>query len=298
MITSQTAPSARPRGVAWVAKRLTTRRSAARLLTHAILLVGGFIWMYPFLWALGSSLKTPNGFFDEGLSFIPKEFDWTNYTNAWDEASFGQYFFNTVFTTVLTVVLTVVFTGMAGYVLARTRFPGKKLVIGLIGITLFLPHGYTIIPIFDVVQHIGLLNTLWSIIVVITAGNMVFNTFLFLGYFTTMSKEIEEAARIDGAGFNQVFFRVMFPLAGPIIATVTLFTFISSWNNFFIPLVFTLGRPDLRTLAVGMYAFIGNNSTNWTYLCAGSIITLAPIMLVFIFLQRFFIEGIAGAVKA
>ena len=286
------------RGARRPARRLVSRRTAARLLTHVLLLGGGFLWMYPFLWALGSSLKSTDGFFNEGLSFIPHEFEWSNYLNAWNEASFGRYFVNTVFTAALTVLFTLLFTGMAGYVLARTRFPGKKLVLGLIGITLFLPHGYTIIPIFDVVQHLGLLNTLWSIIVVLTAGNMVFNTFLFMGYFSTMSREIEEAARIDGAGFNGLFWRVMFPLAGPMIATVTLFTFISSWNNFFIPLVFTLGRPELRTLAVGMYAFVGENSTNWTYLCAGSIIALAPIMLVFLFLQRFFIERIAGAVKA
>ena len=286
------------RGARRPVRRLWSRRTAARLLTHVLLLGGGFLWMYPFLWALGSSFKSTDGFFNEGLSFIPHEFEWSNYVNAWNEASFGRYFFNTVFTAALTVLFTLLFTGMAGYVLARTRFPGKKLVLGLIAITLFLPHGYTIIPIFDVVQHIGLLNTLWSIIVVLTAGNMVFNTFLFMGYFSTMSREIEEAARIDGAGFNALYWRVMFPLAGPMIATVTLFTFISSWNNFFIPLVFTLGRPELRTLAVGMYAFVGENSTNWTYLCAGSIIALAPIMLVFLFLQRFFIEGIAGAVKA
>jgi ABC-type glycerol-3-phosphate transport system permease component len=280
------------------AGRRLSRRTAARLLTHLLLLGGGFLWMYPFLWALGSSLKSTDGFFNEGLNFIPQEVEWYNYVNAWNEASFGQYFFNTVFTSALTVLFTLLFTGMAGYVLARTHFPGKKLVLGLIGITLFLPHGYTIIPVFDIVQHLGLLDTLWSIIVVLTAGNMVFNTFLFMGYFSTMTREIEEAARIDGAGFNALYWRVMFPLAGPMIATVTLFTFIGSWNDFFIPLVFTLGRPELRTLAVGMYAFVGNNSTNWTYLCAGSVIALAPIMLVFLFLQRFFIEGIGGAVKA
>lgn len=293
MISSRTARSAPGK-----APRMAGRRGLARALTHTILLAGGFLWMYPVLWALGSSLKSPDGFFNEGLNVIPRELDWSNYTNAWNEASFGQYLFNTLFTTALTVLVTLIFTAMAGYVLARTRFPGKKVVIALIGVTLFLPHGYTIIPVFDVVQHIGLLNTLWSIIVVNTADGMVFNTFLFLGYFTTISRDIEEAARIDGATFNQLFFRVMFPLAGPIAATVALFTFIGSWNNFFTPLVFTLGQPDLRTLAVGLYAFIGANSTNWTYLCAGSVITLAPIMLVFLFLQRFFIEGLAGAVKA
>jgi raffinose/stachyose/melibiose transport system permease protein len=102
---------------------------------------------------------------------------------------------------------------------------------------------------------------------------------------------------VDGANFHQTFWRIMLPLSGPMLATVGLFTAISAWNNFFIPLVFTLGRPELRTLAVGMYAFIGENSTDWTLLCAGTVITLAPIIALFLLLQKFFVNGLAGAVK-
>lgn len=273
------------------------RRRFIMVLTNLILLAGGILWMYPFLWTLGSSFKSVDGFFNEGLNIIPREFEWSNYVNAWNEASFGQYFFNTVFVTILTVIFTTLFTAMAGYVLARRSFPGKRLVIGLVAITLFLPHGYTIIPVFDIIQRLDLLNTLWSIIIVQTAGGMVFSTFSFIGYFTSIERELEDAARVDGAGFHQVFWQVMLPLAGPMLATVALFTFIGTWNSFFIPLVFTLAQPDLQTLAVGMFAFIGQNSTQWTYLCAGSVITLAPIMLVFILLQRYFINGVAGAIK-
>ena len=274
------------------------RRRLLGLLTHAVLLGGGFIWVFPFLWSLGSSLKSADGFFGEGLSVIPRELTWSNYSRAWNEAQFGTYFFNTAFTTISTVLLTLVFTSMAGYVLARTTFPGKPVVLGIVGLTLFLPHGYTILPIFDLMQRLNLLNTLWAIIIVNTANSMVLNTFLFYGYFRAMAKEMEEAARIDGAGFNRVFARIMLPLAGPMIATVALFTFINSWNNYFVPLVLTLGRPALRTLAVGMASFIADNSTDWVGLCAGSVISLVPIMLLFVVLQRFFVEGIAGAVKA
>src|ERR687886_415353 len=109
------------------AGRRVRRRTAAPLLPHLLLLGGGFLWMYPFLWALGSSLKSTDGFFNEGLNFIPQEVEWSNFVNAWNEASFGRYFVNTVFTAALTVLFTLLFTGMAGYVLARTRFPGKTL---------------------------------------------------------------------------------------------------------------------------------------------------------------------------
>ncbi len=279
-------------------QQLRLRARGLMILTHIILLGGGLVWMYPFLWTLGSSLKSSKGFFNEGLNVIPQEVQWSNYSNAWNEASFGQYFVNTLITTVLTVIFVLLFTAMAGYVLARRSFPGKRIVVGAIGVSLFLPHGYTIVPIFDLIQRLGLLNTLWSIIIVQTAGGMVFSTFLFMGYFSTIDPALDEAARVDGASFNQLFWRIMLPLAGPMIATVALFTFIGSWNSFLVPLVFTLGVPELRTLAVGMYAFIGQNSTNWTYLCAGSVITLAPIMLVFVFLQRYFINGVAGALKS
>jgi ABC-type glycerol-3-phosphate transport system permease component len=273
------------------------RQHASRLLLHAALLICGFFWVYPFLWALGSSLKSEAGFFSNGLSIFPKELQWQNYIDAWTQATFGQYFFNTVFITILTVVFTLIFTSMSGFVLARTRFPGKKWLIMLIAVTLFLPHGYTIVPVFDLIQRVGLLDTLWSVIVVETAGNMVFSTFLFMGYFSTMDHELEDAARVDGASFHQLFWRVMFPLARPMLATLGLFTFINSWNNFLVPLVFTLGNSDLRTLPVGRYAFIAQTSTNWVLLCAASMISLVPTILVFVFAQRHVINAFAGAVK-
>ncbi len=265
---------------------------------HIVLLVVGFFWVYPFLWMVGSSLKTNPDFFNQGLNILPSQVQWSNYSQAWNEGGFGQYFLNTVIISTCVVALVVLFTAMAGYTLARSRFPGKSLVLGLIALTIFLPHGYTIIPVFDLIARIGLLNSLGSVIVVESAGGVVFCTFLFMGYFSTIDKEIEDAAWVDGASFHQRFWMIMFPLSGPMIATVALFTFIGSWNNFFIPLVFTLAVPELRTLAVGMFAFLGQNTVDWTSLAAGSVITLAPIILVFVLLQRYFINGVAGAVKS
>ena len=273
------------------------RRRVVTAMTHIALLVAGLAWLYPLFWALGSSLKSDDDFFSEGLSPLPSHFLWANYLDAWREASFGRYFMNTILITVGTVVITLVVTSCAGYVLARTRFPGRGLCLGLVSATLFLPHGYTIIPVFDLMQRLHLLNSLWSVIIVQASGGVVFGTFLFMGYFMAIDRELEDAAQVDGANFHQTFARIMLPLSGPMLATVGLFTAITAWNSFFIPLVFTLGRPELRTLAIGMYAFIGENSTEWTLLCAGTVITLAPIILLFVLLQRFFVNGLAGAVK-
>jgi ABC-type glycerol-3-phosphate transport system permease component len=268
-----------------------------RLATHLVLLAVGLLWVYPLLWALGSSLKSQAGFIDEGLGVIPHELNWTNYLDAWNGANFGSYFLNTVLITACTVAATLLFTSMAGFALARTSFPGKRLLLGVIVVTFFLPRGYTIVPVYDLVQHLRLLNTLWSVILVQVAAGMVFNTFLFMGYFATVARDIEEAAEVDGASFNQAFWYVVLPLARPMLATLGLFTFINSWNDFLTPLVFTLGQPQLRTLAVGLYAFISQTSTDWTALCAGSIIALAPIILVFVFAQRHIVDAISGAVK-
>ncbi|MFE3450391.1 carbohydrate ABC transporter permease [Nonomuraea sp. NPDC059194] len=271
---------------------------ARRAMTHIVLLGFGFAYVYPFLWAVGSSLKTKLDFLDTGLSLVPPTPRWENYAEAWDQASFGTYFLNSLIISVTSVAFTLLFTAMAGFALARTTFPGKKALLGVILITFLLPTGYTIIPVFDIVKALGLLNTLWSVILVQVGGGLVFGTFMFMAYFTTMPRELEEAARVDGAGFNTLFFRVMLPLSKPMAATLGLFTFISSWNNFFLPLVFTLGRPELRTVGVGLYAFTNQTSTNWTLLCAGAIISLAPIVVVFVIAQRYIVEAIAGAVKA
>jgi ABC-type glycerol-3-phosphate transport system permease component len=274
-----------------------TRRRAVTAMTHVALLVSGLAWLYPLFWALGSSLKSDDDFFTDGLNPMPSHFLWANYLNAWREASFSRYFMNTILITLGTVVITLVVTSCAGYVLARTRFPGRGFCLGLVSATLFLPHGYTIIPVFDLMQRLHLLNSLWSVIIVQASGGVVFGTFLFMGYFMAVDRELEDAAQVDGANFHQTFARIMLPLSGPMLATVGLFTAITAWNSFFVPLVFTLGRPELRTLAIGMYAFIGENSTEWTLLCAGTVITLAPIILLFVLLQRFFVNGLAGAVK-
>ena len=187
---------------------------------------------------------------------------------------------------------------MAAYALTRLDVPFKPVILGTILLTFFLPSGiFNIIPVYDLVNKLGLLNSLGAVILVVAAGNMVFNTLLFFGYLRTVPKAIEEAAIIDGANVHQRFRHVILPMSGPMIATVALFTFMTAWNDFFSSLVFTLSRPELRTLAVGMYAFVGTASREWTLLCAGATISILPIIIVYIFLQERFTEAFAGAVK-
>ena len=146
-------------------------------------------------------------------------------------------------------------------------------------------------------MRLKLLNTLWAVIIVNAAGGMTFNTFLFIAYFSSIPKELEESAEIDGASPLTIYWRIGLPLALPMVGAVALFEFIGNWNSFFVPLVFTLGRSDLRTVAVGMYAFVGQHSVDWTLMCAAATISLLPTMLLFFVLHRLFIKGVASAIK-
>lgn len=271
---------------------------AGKTLLHVLLLSVGIIYIFPFVWMVGSAFKTNNEFFTLGLNPFPATLQLDNFRKAWEGANFSRYFLNTVFISVTVTVLVVLLTSMAGYSLARLRVPGKRYLLIAIGVLFFLPAGYTIIPMIEIVRGLGLMNTIWAVIVTSVAGGMLFNTFLFVGYMRSIPPELEEAAVIDGANLWQRYSLVIMPLARPMIATVGLFTFMSNWNSFFGPLVFTLGKPELRTLAVGMYAFQGQNSRDWVLMCMGATISILPIILIYIGLQRFFIEAFSGAVKS
>jgi raffinose/stachyose/melibiose transport system permease protein len=282
-------------------RRMSTRRVLRRLPAWfgALILLGlAAVWVYPFAWMVSAALKDPIEVFSAGLDLIPADFKWENFRRAWVDADFGQYLLNTVLVTSATVIIVVVRTAMAGYVLARYRFFGRKIVLGVLVATLFVPAGYTIIPVIDLAARLNLLNSIAGMVVALSGGAHVASILLYLGYFYQLPRELEEAAIVDGAGFLRTFFSVMMPMAGPVTATVTLMTFMATWNAFFLPLVFTFSRPDLRTLAVGMLAFVGENSTDWSGMAAAATISLLPVVLLFVLLQRYFVEGIAGAVKS
>lgn len=282
------------------------RRPAARHRLHrvpwwigfAFLVGGGLLWVYPFVWMVSASVKTSMEVFTSGLSLIPSTFAWDNYSRAWNDANFGRYMINTVIVTLATVAIVVVRCALCGYVLGRYRFPGSRVIIGVLVATLFVPTGYTIIPVVKLSLSLGVLNSLTGMILALSGAANVSSILIYAGYFRQLPKEIEEAAIVDGAGFFRVFFSIMLPLSKPITATVALLTFLFTWNAFFLPLVFSFSRPSLRTLSVGMQAFVGENATDWSGMAAAAVISIVPIVAIFLFLQRYFIEGIAGAVKS
>ncbi|MGH3655265.1 MAG: carbohydrate ABC transporter permease [Micromonosporaceae bacterium] len=264
----------------------------------ALLAVICLVWIYPLLWIASASFKSPLEVFTGGLGLLPDEWHPENYVRAWRDANFSQYMLNSVLVTLGTVIITVARCALAGYAIARRDFIGRRAVIVVLVATLFAPTGLTIIPVVELSDMLGLLDSRTGMVLALAGGGHVAAVLLYAGYFRGIPRELEEAAIVDGAGFVRTFLSVMLPVARPVTATVAVMTFLFTWNNFFIPLVFSFSRPELRTLAVGMLAFRGVDSTDWSGLAAAATLSLLPILIVFLALQRYFVEGLAGAVKS
>ena len=266
------------------------------LVISIVFLIFSFVWIYPLLWVLSASLKTDFEIWS-GLGLIPDRLVWENFERAWIGANMGRYFFNTLIITIVSVIIVVVTTGMFGYVIGRYSFPGKKILIGILISTIFIPQGYTIIPVFDLLSDLNLSKNLLGLIIATAGASPVIYILLFAGYFSRIPVELEEAAKMDGAGFFRIFVLIMLPLTKPVVATVSILQVLHAWNDFLLPVVITLGNPDIRTLSVGVYAFKGEYFIDWSGMAAASVITILPIIVLFLFMQKYFVEGVQGAVK-
>lgn len=275
-----------------------TSSRTARAIVHVLLAVIGVIWIYPFVWMVSSSLKDNTTFYKAAVNPIPEVFRWDNYTRAWEVANISHYFANSVIVTVSTVVIVIILSCLTGYALGTVAFPGRTAMIVFIVSLQFIPKGYTIIPLYQLVKYLGIKDSYFGLIFAESSGAHILFILLFAAFFSKFPKEIEESAGIDGAGFVRTFARVALPNSMPVVATAAIMQFIWTWSSFLTPLVLTITKPELKTLSVGMLSFTELYATDWTGMAAGATISLIPVMLVFIFMQRYFYEGISGAVKS
>lgn len=267
-----------------------------------MLLIGYAILMFvPFGWSVVTSFKTlPDSV---QMTFIPHPFTLQAWQYAWTQMqpSLPVLFMNS---TLLAIVITganVVLGSIAGYSFARLRFPGRELLFLVVLATLMIPDQLRLVPVYLLMNGAGLTRGLGQyvavVIVLAVSGTSIF---LMRQFFLSMPKELEEAARIDGAGFFTTFTKVMLPLAGPAVAAVTILSFQGTWNGFFWPVVF-LSRPEHYTLPIGLYFFrtAGGFSNDWPPLMAVVVMATIPIAVLYLFFQRYFVEGIAATgVKA
>lgn len=275
-----------------------TARTIKTAVTHVLLAGIGFIWIYPFLWMVSASFKSQPEFFENRLGLVPKAPTADNIIRIWEKAHFGTYFMNTIIVTFFSVLLVLAMTMMAGYAMGRFRFSGRNLCMAVFLGSIAIPLVSTIIPTYEVVKSMNLVGTKLGLVLSQAGGAHVIFLLLFTSFFESVPKELEETSKIDGCNYPRTFFHVMMPLCKPVATTVVIMETIWAWNAFMLPLVLTLNNPLSRTLAVGLYAFKGENTVDWTGIAAGGTIAVIPVILLFVFMQKHFVEGIAGAVKS
>jgi len=268
------------------------RRRLPGLAAHGVLIVFAIAFMAPFYWMLISSLKTAQQMFAVPIQWVPPVAHFENYPNAINYPNFPflRYLWNSIFYSITVTVGTVVSCAAVGYGFARLRFPFRNALFYITIATLMIPYIVTFIPTYLVFKNIGLLGGYAPLIVPAFLGNAFF-IFMMRQFFLGLPNELADAARVDGAGHFRTFGQVMLPLVKPALMVVAVFTFMGAWNDFLGPLIY-LSDNRLYPLSLGLYAFRAQRTTEWGLLMAASVITTLPLIVVFFFTQRYFLEGI------
>jgi multiple sugar transport system permease protein len=264
----------------------------------ALLTVGAVVMIIPFAYMVATSFKHNAFVLELPPQFIPHHPTTANYHEAWSSNQFGRYFVNSVIVAAATTFLAVLLSSMMAYAFARFRFPGRRVLFGLLLIGLMVPTMMLLIPQFLLARQLGALNSLWGLVLFYTAMNLALNTFLLRSFFQDIPRELEEAMVVDGAGPWARYRRLILPLSRPALATVAIFSFLASWDEFVWALT-VINDPNRRTLPIAIALFQGQHSTSWGLVFAASVIAIVPVIGIFVAFQRQFVSGIAsGALKA
>ena len=263
---------------------------------YLCLILFSIIFIGPFLWLLSTALKSPaENIFSYPPVLIPQEININNFVEVWNTIPMGKYFMNSIFVAVISIVLNLLFSSLAAYPLARMNFKGKNTLFYLILSTMMIPFQVIMIPIFIICMKLGLTNTYMGLILPTSVS--AFGIFLMRQAYLNIPRELEETALIDGCSFFDIWWRIMIPLTKPAMASLAIFSFVASWSDFLWPLII-LKDMEKYTLPLGISYLAGAFSANWRLIAAGSIISILPIVILFFFLQRFFISGSTeGSVK-
>jgi ABC-type glycerol-3-phosphate transport system permease component len=272
--------------------------SSAKYLFLSILFV---VTLIPIAYILLGSFKDNQEILTQGASLLPKTFVFDNYVQAWQLANFSKYFFNSLYMAFFTVVGTIITSTMAGYVFARGKFPGKNIIFAILTSTMFISAGALYLyPQLEVAKFLGINTGLFGVIIIRIFGINITQLFLARNYIQTIPIEVDEAAKIDGCSFLRIYISIILPTLKPLIATIGLLSFMNSWNDYLLPLIFTLPNPDAATLVVGVTGLKsqGDMASSWNLMLAGTAISTVPMIVVYLFMNRFFISGLtSGAVK-
>jgi multiple sugar transport system permease protein len=266
------------------------RMRIQRAITYVCLIGVSISFLIPFVWLVLSALKQSDEIFVFPPVWIPKHFEWHNFVDAMTEVPFGQYAINTLIIAVLNVVGNVISCSLVAYGFARFRFPGRRILFMILLATLMIPSQVLLVPQFILFQKLGWVNTFLPLWVPSLFGTPFF-VFLLRQFFMTIPVELEEAARIDGAGPFRIFFTIVLPLIKPALTAVAVFSFQGAWNDFLGALMY-LNDPSKFTLQLGLAQFQGTFHTQWNLIMAASVVVMLPMLIIFFLAQRYFVEGI------
>ncbi len=273
-----------------------------RVICYIVLIAALIITIFPIVYAIAGSFKT-NTELLMGSTIFPKHPTVENYVYAFQSESFNvpRMMMNSIMYTVYNVVVMILISSMAGYVFARGKFPGRNLIFICFSSLLFVKTGgLTIYPQFQILQALHLNKGLYALMFLGLFSIPVVNIYLIRGFIDALPKELDESARIDGCSFAGTFFRIIMPLLKPVLATIGILTFNTSWNDYITPNIFTATKPEQQTLIVGLMALKNSDgaATNWNLMLAGSVIALIPVLVAYAFGNQYFVSGLAsGAVK-
>jgi multiple sugar transport system permease protein len=262
---------------------------ASRTIIYALLILGTVVFVLPFLWMVSTALKTSQEVFTFPPTLWPSSLQWQNFADGWTVLPFTLFWFNTLLITTMAVLGNMVSCILPAYAFARLEARGKRVAFALMLATMMIPVEVTLVPLFIAFSQLNLVNTFWPLILPAWFGYPFF-IFLLRQFFMTIPREYDEAARIDGAGYFRTLWSVLLPQAKPAIATVAIFAFVGNWNNLLAPLIY-LRSQEKFTLVLGLQLFQGQYQTFYNQMMAVALITLLPILIVFLLAQRTFIEG-------
>ena len=265
-------------------------RVARMTLAYATLAVATALVLVPFGWMVSSSLKRNNQVFTIPIQWIPEEFRWSNFVDIWERIPMLMYLGNSAFLAIVITFLQVLTGSFAAYAFAKMRFPGRNaLFLGYIA-TIAVPWQAYMVPQYIMMQRAGLTNTFWSIILLQAFG--AFGVFLMRQYYVSIPDELCEQARIDGLSEYGIYRRIMLPLSKPALASLALLTFVNTWNDYMGPFIY-LTDNELWTVQLGLRSFVGQFDAEYAMIMTGAVVSVLPVVVIFLFGQRYFIRGIA-----
>ena len=278
------------------------QKATKTVLPHLLLVALAVLFLVPFFWMLVSSFKTKETMFTQPIEWLPRAWNWQNYPNAINYPGFPflRFLWNSTYYSISVTIGTVMSCSMVGYAFARLRFPFRTTLFNITMATLMIPWVVTFIPTFILFKeldtftsnllNVRLLGTYWPLIIPAFGGN-AFYIFMIRQFFMGLPSELSDAARVDGAGEFRIFWQIMLPLVKPALMVMAVFTFLATWHDFFGPLIYVSDTRQFP-LSLGLYAFRAQRTTEWALLMAASTITTVPLIIIFFFTQRYFLEGI------